>query len=45
MITQRYVGLGLCDDLLFGPEGYLYIAVADPNVDTGGTIQEPKCSL
>jgi glucose/arabinose dehydrogenase len=45
LITQRYVGSGFCDDLLFGPEGYLYIAVADPNMDSGGTAQAINSNL
>jgi uncharacterized repeat protein (TIGR03806 family) len=45
LITQRYVGMGLCDDLLFGPEGYLYISVADPNQDAGGTAQTITSNL
>jgi uncharacterized repeat protein (TIGR03806 family) len=45
LITQRYVGSGFCDDLLFGPEGYLYIAVADPNMDSGGTAQTITSNL
>jgi uncharacterized repeat protein (TIGR03806 family) len=45
LITQRYTGSGLCDDLLFGPEGYLYIAVGDPNMDSGGTPQTITANL
>ncbi len=43
LITQR--GLGLCDDLLFGPDGYLYASVADPNGETGGTLQAIDTNL
>jgi uncharacterized repeat protein (TIGR03806 family) len=39
LITQRYIGNGFCDDMLFGADGYLYIAVADPAQDAGGTPQ------
>jgi len=39
LINQRYSGNGFCDDMLFGPDGYLYIAVADPNQDAGGSPQ------
>ena len=39
LITQSYVGNGFCDDMLFGPDGYLYVAVADPAMDAGGTVQ------
>src|SRR5215831_12349157 len=45
LITQRYTGNGFCDDLLFGPEGYLYIAVADPAMDAGGTPQTITSNL
>ncbi len=45
LITQRYAGMGLCDDLLFGSDGYLYIAVGDPNMDSGGTIQRIDYNL
>lgn len=45
LITQRYIGMGLCDDMLFGPDGYLYIAVADPNMDSGGTAQAIDANL
>jgi len=45
LITQRYTGMGLCDDLLFGSEGYLYIAVGDPNMDAGGTTQTITSNL
>jgi len=45
LITQRYVGVGICDDLLFGPDGYLYAAVADPNADNGGTLQSIDTNL
>jgi uncharacterized repeat protein (TIGR03806 family) len=45
LITQRYVGNGFCDDMLFGPEGYLYIAVADPAMDAGGTLQTINSNL
>ena len=40
LITQFYpTGTdGLCDDLLFGPDGYLYIAVVDPNAEAGGSL-------
>jgi glucose/arabinose dehydrogenase len=44
-ITQRYSGTGLCDDLLFGPDGYLYIAVGDPGMDSGGTPQAIDANL
>ncbi len=44
-ITQRYSGNGFCDDMLFGPEGYLYIAVADPGQDAGGTVQTISSNL
>ena len=45
LITQRYTGSGVCDDLLFGSEGYLYIAVGDPNMDAGGTAQTITSNL
>ena len=45
LITQRYAGNGFCDDMLFGPEGYLYIAVADPGQDAGGTLQTITSNL
>jgi glucose/arabinose dehydrogenase len=45
LITQRHTGEGFCDDMLFGPEGYLYIAVADPNQDAGGTLQTITSNL
>ena len=45
LITQRYVGNGFCDDMLFGPEGYLYISVADPNQDAGGSPQAIDANL
>jgi glucose/arabinose dehydrogenase len=45
LITHRYVGTGICDDLLFGPDGCLYAAVADPNADNGGTLQSIDTNL
>src|SRR5262249_29978423 len=43
LITQR--GGGLCDDLLFGADRYLYMAVIDPNADSGGTLQTIDANL
>ena len=46
LITQRDVaGSTLCDDMLFGPDGYLYVAVADPNAQGGGTPQAIDTNL
>jgi glucose/arabinose dehydrogenase len=45
LINQRYTGNGFCDDMLFGLDGYLYIAVADPNMDSGGTAQAITANL
>lgn len=47
LITQIYPNgtAGLCDDLLFGPDGYLYIAVVDPNADAGGSLQQINRNL
>lgn len=45
LITQRYTGNGFCDDMLFGSEGYLYISVADPNQDAGGSPQAIDSNL
>ncbi len=45
LITQRYSGSGFCDDMLFGPDGYLYIAVADPAMDASGTLQAIDSNL
>jgi glucose/arabinose dehydrogenase len=39
LITQYYVGSSMCDDLLFGSDGYLYAALADPKAPSGGTLQ------
>ncbi|MEO8427270.1 MAG: PQQ-dependent sugar dehydrogenase [Verrucomicrobiota bacterium] len=46
LITQRDIaGTALCDDLLFGPDGYLYVAVIDPNAQAGGTPQAIDTNL
>ncbi len=40
LITQLYTGADAqCDDLLFGPDGYLYIGVADQLAESGGSRQ------
>lgn len=45
LITQRHSGDALCDDLLFGTDGYLYAAVADPNAQITGTKQAIDTNL
>jgi uncharacterized repeat protein (TIGR03806 family) len=45
LITQYYSGFSSSDDLLFGPDGYLYISVADPKVVAGGTPQAIDANL
>jgi glucose/arabinose dehydrogenase len=38
-ITQRYTTtFGACNNLLFGPDGYLYLAVTDPSLDSGDSL-------
>jgi glucose/arabinose dehydrogenase len=39
LITQHYnTTLSACNDLVFGPDGYLYIAISDPNQDSGTSL-------